>query len=258
MAYLVTTPLKAVYRRGRSGCGTCPPCTCWRPNSAQRASVGTALAGIEQAQRIEGTAQAMELLELGSGKLDAHPIQLLHAHAVLAGNRTADRHAEFEYPLAESLGRLELAGLVGIVEDQGVQVAVAGMKDVADSQSVLRRQGIDAFEYGAELVARDGAIHAVIVGRDASGRRERGLAPGPEQGPFIVVAGRANLGGAQLQQLAAHDHYVLGDLGIGSVQFAQQDCRRLHRVACVDEVLGGADGGVVHHLQAGRNQPIPR
>src|SRR5580765_6608101 len=33
-------------KRGSSACGSLPPCTCIRPNSAQRARVGTALPGL--------------------------------------------------------------------------------------------------------------------------------------------------------------------------------------------------------------------
>src|SRR6185369_17611180 len=33
-------------KRGRSACGSLPPCTCMRPYSAQRARVGTALPGL--------------------------------------------------------------------------------------------------------------------------------------------------------------------------------------------------------------------
>src|SRR5262249_43605401 len=35
-------------KRGSSGCGSLPPCTCMRPYSAQRARVGTALPGLSR------------------------------------------------------------------------------------------------------------------------------------------------------------------------------------------------------------------
>jgi hypothetical protein len=43
------------------------------------------------------------------------------------------------------------------------------------------------------------------------------------------------------------------DVGFDAVEFAQQDGFGVDRVAGVDEVLGGADRQVVHHLQAAGN-----
>ncbi len=43
------------------------------------------------------------------------------------------------------------------------------------------------------------------------------------------------------------------DIGLNAVEFAQQDGLGVDRVAGVDEILGGADGQVVHHFQATGN-----
>ena len=86
----------------------------------------------------------------------------------------------------KSLRPLELARHVGVVEDQRVQIAVAGMKHVGDAQPILFRQLAHAGEHARQLLARDGAVHAVIVGRDAADRREGRLAAGPERQPLLL------------------------------------------------------------------------
>jgi hypothetical protein len=53
---------------------------------------------------------------------------------VLAGQHAADLDAELEDVGAERLGALQLARLVGVVEDQRMQVAVAGVEHVGDAQ----------------------------------------------------------------------------------------------------------------------------
>ena len=58
---------------------------------------------------------------------------------MLAGERAARVDAGFEDLLGELARALGLARL-GVVEDERVEVAVAGVEDVADAQPVARRQ----------------------------------------------------------------------------------------------------------------------
>src|SRR3546814_3253830 len=62
-----------------------------------------------------------------------------------------------------------------------MQVAVAGVKDVGDAQAVARAELAHALQHQRQARARDGAVHAVVVRRDAADRREGRLAPGPER-----------------------------------------------------------------------------
>src|SRR3546814_9887572 len=80
---------------------------------------------------------------------------------------------------AERLGAIEFAGLVGVIEDQRVQVAVAGMEHVRYPEAVFFRQLRHPFEHLGQAAARDRAVHAIIIGRDPPHRRKRRLAPGP-------------------------------------------------------------------------------
>src|SRR5216683_1739217 len=94
------------------------------------AELGEDLARIEQVVGIEGAFHAHLLVEIDLGELLAHQVALLDADAVLAGQHAADAHAEPEDIGAEFLGAAELARIVGVEQDQRVEVAVAGMEDI--------------------------------------------------------------------------------------------------------------------------------
>ena len=87
--------------------------------------------------RIERTAQPQHLLQIGRAKQLRHEIQLLDADAVLAGDAAAagdalvqDFRARFQH--APHLIRIAL-----VEQDHRMDVAVAGVEDVADPQIVL-------------------------------------------------------------------------------------------------------------------------
>src|SRR5882724_1820161 len=65
------------------------------------------LAGMEQALGIEGALDALEALDLGRAELHAHLVDLLHAHAVLAGDGAPDLDAFLEHFAREALGAVE-------------------------------------------------------------------------------------------------------------------------------------------------------
>ena len=73
-----------------------------------------------------------------------HRAGLVDADAVLAGDRAAGRDAGVEDRARAQLGPLGLALDGPVVEDERVQVAVAGVEDVADAQAVLDRELLDA------------------------------------------------------------------------------------------------------------------
>src|SRR5207248_11717595 len=83
--------------------------------------------GIEQALRVEGAFQPLLLVEIDLRKHLAHQIALFDADAVLAGQNAAEFDAAAQDVGAKSLGAFHLAGLVGVVEDQRMQIAVAGV-----------------------------------------------------------------------------------------------------------------------------------
>src|SRR6516165_10890829 len=156
------------------------------------AELGTAvecrkhLARIEQATAVEGAFEPLLLREVGLAEHDRHEIALLHAHPMLTRQYASYLDAELEDLRPEPLGALKLARLVGIVEDERMQVAVSGVEHVGDCEPVLIGELAHAGEHLGEAGARDSAVHAVIIRRDASHRGKGGLAPGPEQRPFLL------------------------------------------------------------------------
>ena len=97
------------------------------------------LAGVEQALRVECTFQPLLLVEVDLAEHFAHQVALFDADAMFAGQHAAEFDAGPQDIGAEGFRPLHLAGLVGVIEDQRMQIAVAGMKHVGDPQIVLFR-----------------------------------------------------------------------------------------------------------------------
>ncbi len=108
--------------------------------SAQRRGVGTPLPGLSSSPGSKARLTAMNCSSSVLAELDAHLVDLLDADAVLAGDGAADLDAQLQDLAAELLGPLQLARVVGVVEDQRVQVAVAGVEHVGHRQAVLLGQ----------------------------------------------------------------------------------------------------------------------
>src|SRR5215510_5296569 len=86
--------------------------------------LGEHLAGIEQMVGIEGALHPHLLVEVDLGELFAHQVALLDADAVFAGQHAAHAHAEPQDVGAELLGASQFAGIVGVEQDQRMEVAV--------------------------------------------------------------------------------------------------------------------------------------
>src|SRR5258708_25732014 len=199
------------------------------------------LAGIEQPVGVEGAFEAQLLVEIDLVEHDRHEIALLDADAVLAGEDAADLDAEAQDIGAERLGALELARLVGIVKDQRMEVAVAGMNDVGDAQPIVVRQHPHPRQHLRQATARDGAVHAVVIRRDPPDRGEGSLAAGPEGKAFLLALAdpdrdrRVRLG----DRSYAFDQMVALDLR--PVELYDKQGLDIERIAGPDEGLGGVD-----------------
>src|SRR5438552_17109296 len=108
-----------------------------------------------------------------------------------------------------------------------MQVAVAGVKHVRAAQRVLLLHLGDEVEHLAQALARNGAVHAVVIRRDASDRRERSLAPRPEAKPLGLVSRDGATYGAGLLQHRLHARDLVLYLGFGAIGLAEQDRSRL-------------------------------
>ena len=151
---------------------------------------------------------------------------------------------------AERFGALQLALLVGVVHDQWMQIAIARMEHIGDPQAVLLATSRASAQDERQRAARDRAIHAVIVGRDAADGRERRFPARPEQLALVSLLLDAGVVIAPFaaQSLRRADQMV--DLRPAAIELHDQQRLDVERIAGVDELLGGMDRGPVHHLHA--------
>ena len=105
------------------------------------------LAGVQQSLRIEGLLQCEEGFQFSAAELQTHLVQLLDADAMFAGHGAADRHAAGENATAELHGALHLLIVVRIEANQGMQIAIAGVKHIGHWQVEFTRQRTDIFQH---------------------------------------------------------------------------------------------------------------
>jgi len=72
----------------------------------------------------------MKLAQFYGIELYAHLIDLLDPDPMLPGDRPAHRDTQLENLAAQFLGTQQFTGLVGVVENQGMEVAVTGVEHV--------------------------------------------------------------------------------------------------------------------------------
>ena len=136
-----------------------------------------------------------------------------------------------------------------------MEVAVAGVEDVADPQPVLASELADPAQHLRQPRPRHDPVLDVVVGRHAAHRGERRLAPAPEQRPLRLVGRDADLERAAREAELAHRGHVLLDLDGDAVELDEQHGARAGRVARRDCRLGGLDRERVHHLDRRRQDP---
>src|SRR5438552_15698492 len=140
---------------------------------------GYGLAGIEQALLVERSLDAAKAFELRRRELRAHATQFFHANAMLARDRAADFNAQRQNLIAECDRTFLVAGLVGVEQDQRMQIAVTGVEHVRAGKAVFRRPRGDLPQHVRKRSARNGAVDAIVVRCNTADRRKRGLAARP-------------------------------------------------------------------------------
>jgi hypothetical protein len=172
---------------------------------------------------------------------------------MLAGDRAADRDALLQHLGSEELGAVQLVGAVRVEKNERVQVAVAGMEYVRAAQAVLLLHLADESEHFAQALARNGPVHAVVVGRDAPDRRERRFAPRPETQAFRFITRHAHARRPGTLEHGVHARDLVVDLFRRAVRFAKEDRRGLEVISRADELLDRVRRGLVHHLEPCRH-----
>ena len=80
-------------------------------------------------------------------------------------------------------------GFIDVEDDQGMQIAVAGMKHIAEAQPICSRQLGHALQHLRQRMARNGAVHADHVGRQPAHGGKGRLAARPDAGALLLVGG---------------------------------------------------------------------
>src|SRR5438093_162575 len=128
------------------------------PRLDARLPRGEHLAGVAETARVERVLEALHQREVRRGEDERHEVGLLETDAMLAGDRAADLRAHLHDLRSGRHDARLLAGLARIVEDVGMQVAVAGVEHVADAQAVRRDDLVHAPDHVRQPRARDDAV----------------------------------------------------------------------------------------------------
>src|SRR4029453_909159 len=160
----VSPRLRSSGRRSSPDGASCPrddACPLQRMEAVREAGAFTGrelLAAVRQLLWIHRQTQAAHAVDGGRVVHLAEKLPLLESDAVLAGDRSAKPDAEADDFCSEHLGAIVRARFAAIVEDQRMEVAVAGMKDVGDANAVLPRQRLDGDQRLAKACARNDPI----------------------------------------------------------------------------------------------------
>ena len=93
---------------------------------------------------------------------------------------------------AAATALLELLLVARVKKNDGMEIAVAGVKNIADFEAVLAADFTDAAQGGRKFRARDHAVLRVVGGRKASHGAEGVLAALPEKIAFARIFGDAH------------------------------------------------------------------
>src|SRR5437588_8116463 len=171
---------------------------------------------------------------------------------MLAGDGAAHADAPRKDRFAAGASFFQVAGFAGVEENDGVQVAIAGVKDVADGESVLAGGLADEIESGRDLGARHHAILHVIGGADAAHGAKGVFAALPEQIALLGGAGHAKFARAAEQAGFAN----LLDLrfhGLANAfEFDEQHGGGIHGIARVRGFFHHAEHDAIQHLDRDR------
>ena len=210
-------------------------------------------AWVERALWIEGVVNAAHEIEIGVVEVERHQLAFFHTDAVFAGETAADFDA-----VANDFGRglhgaLELLVVAEIVENDGMEVAIAGVEDVADVEAELIADFLYAAQSLRELRTRNHAVKDVDAGGDAAESAEGIFAAFPEKVALFVVAGRADFAGFVRATDFVDDGGLRGDGFQHAFDFKEKHGARIHRKPGVDVVFDDAEGPAIEHF-AGRGR----
>lgn len=221
--------------------------------------VGEDFAGVTHRIFVEDAFGAGLELQVGGGEHEGHEVDLLHADAVFTGDRAAEFEASLDDGFACLHDRLDLFGIAVVEVEAGVEVAIAGMKDVGDADAVGFGDVVDGLQHFGEFRARDNAVVGDHGGGEASHRADAFLAGGPELRPGGFILGDFDVKGVVgFADLADGGHFG-GDRGRGglAVRVALHQEKSAGSGGIFQSKRGseGTEDATIHHLKRGRDRP---
>mmetsp|Transcript_28308 Transcript_28308/g.52687 ORF Transcript_28308/g.52687 Transcript_28308/m.52687 type:complete len:226 (-) Transcript_28308:701-1378(-) len=169
---------------------------------------------------------------------------------MLAGQTAAHIHAKFQHLRAKGFADFQIAGLVGVIANQGVHVAIARMKHIAHGKPIFLGHLTDAAQHIGQFRYRDRAVQTHVVAHTTNGGKGS-LATRPNTRAFL---GR----GAFAQRHGIMPFGNFGDQGklgvnLGLRAFDLYDQQRLaKRIIRLGKILTNLDQHLVHKLNGHR------
>src|SRR6202008_2181732 len=118
---------------------------------------------VGELERIESAPHALHGGEIRLGKHFGHHALFFFAHSVLTSDGSAGGEAKLEDFHRQRKGSILLAGDAAIVKDKRMEIAVACMKNIGDTQAVLLTEARNFVHHLRKGRARDYAVLDYIV-----------------------------------------------------------------------------------------------
>src|SRR5438445_8861053 len=136
--------------------------------------------GITELLGIENLPEAIHDLQVIIGEQPGHAVFLFQANTVFAAQATTEINAgtEDRFPCLQHA--LDLLGIALVVQHQRVQIAIASVEDIGNTQTVGGTDLLEPAQGFGQACTRNHAVMRIIIRTQASYRPERLLTPLPE------------------------------------------------------------------------------
>src|SRR5579885_1216896 len=189
------------------------------------------LAWIEQLAGIPRLAYLLHDAQIERAKNQGHLLLLLYAHAMFTCDAAACLGADLQNFVSRPAHALDLAGHLGVEEDQWMQVAIAGVEDVAHAQSIAGADLAHAPQDVGQAGARHNPILHVKLRANASHSPESIFASSPKSLAFLFIGGNAQRAGVMFLADAHNLLDLLTHALLQTLGFHQQHSRGIQRIA---------------------------
>ena len=213
---------------------------------------GDHFAGVDLLAGVEGELHRVEGAQGGGVEEVGHQGELFDADAVLAGGGAAEVDARLEDFFRGFEDDADLRRVLVVVEEDRVDVAVAGVEDVVDGQAVAAADVAHLLQHFGEFGPRHAGVLRAVAGADAADRAERLFAGHPQLVLSGEVAGGLDVNrGVSLKNRHDLVHFVVED-DLGAVDLREE--HRLHAPwnAQLEGRFDHLDHRAVEHLHRGR------